>query len=208
MKKEDATMKLIQRFISSWLAVCLVLSMLPVQALATDKPEAEPMAAETAMTEPDAESIPTEPEISEPTEESVPEPKETDEPAVPMEEVQGTEAAEVVTEEIITETVSHVASDVADAENDNDAVDVVAELINNLPALEEIQKNPLNEQQADYFQVQAAYDAYESLTDDQKSLMSSAEETFGAYFDYFNTACTILPPVNTSTPWMKRKRLP
>lgn len=69
---------------------------------------------------------------------------------------------------------------------DREAADSVAAMINALPSLKEIQAKPLEEQGTDYNQVQAAYDAYAKLTEDQKALLPEAEAAFGAYFDYFN----------------------
>lgn len=78
---------------------------------------------------------------------------------------------------------------------DREAADDVAAMIDALPSLEEIQTKPLEEQSADYNQVQAAYDAYAKLTENQKALLPETEDVFGAYFDYFNG---LTVPVTTS----------
>ena len=69
---------------------------------------------------------------------------------------------------------------------DKEAADAVAALIEALPALDEMKTKSLEEQGADYAQVQSAYDAYEKLTASQKALLPPAEEVFKPYFDYFN----------------------
>ena len=70
----------------------------------------------------------------------------------------------------------------------NTAVAVTA-LIDALPALKEIQAKELEEQAADYDQVQAAYSAYENLTENQKALLPFVEGVIKPYFDYFDTFC-------------------
>lgn len=69
---------------------------------------------------------------------------------------------------------------------DRNAADAVKALMDALPSLETIRTKSAQEQLADYNQVQAAYDAYCALTDDQRALLPEAEDIFRAYFEYFN----------------------
>lgn len=71
-------------------------------------------------------------------------------------------------------------------ETDAAAAAQVKALIDALPSLDVIQAKPMEEQQADYNQVQAAYGAYEALTESQKALLPAPEGVFKPYFDYFN----------------------
>lgn len=75
---------------------------------------------------------------------------------------------------------------------DRAAADEVAVLIDALPDLESIQEKPVADQQADYNQIQAAYEAYEKLTDSQKILLPSSEKVFEPYFAYFNTLVVVV----------------
>jgi len=70
---------------------------------------------------------------------------------------------------------------------DQAAADAVAALIDALPSLKEIQAKPREEQSADVERVNAAYDAYGKLTEEQKALLPPAEDVFKPYFDYFSS---------------------
>ena len=61
----------------------------------------------------------------------------------------------------------------------------VQKLIDALPAANELAAMSLKEQQAVYEKVQAAYNAYEALTDEQKAEVTGAE-IFDSLFDVFN----------------------
>ena len=61
---------------------------------------------------------------------------------------------------------------------DKATADAVAALIAAQPALVDIQAKPYEEQGGDYTQVNAAYDAWKALTDDQKALLTCGQEFF------------------------------
>ena len=69
---------------------------------------------------------------------------------------------------------------------DQAIADTVAAQIEALPALKDIQAKPMEEQGTDYTQVNAAYDAYIALTEDQKALVSYDQEFFDPYLAYFS----------------------
>ena len=71
------------------------------------------------------------------------------------------------------------------AETVDEAVQSVQDQIDALPADTELAGMSLEEQQAGYEQVMAAYDAYEALTDEQKAQINGAEK-FDALFAVFN----------------------
>lgn len=62
-----------------------------------------------------------------------------------------------------------------DSAKTDEAVQSVQEMIDVLPTAEELKAMSLEEQQAVYEQVQAAYDAYDALTDEQKGQINGAE---------------------------------
>ena len=64
-------------------------------------------------------------------------------------------------------------------------VEEVQKLIDELPTADELAAMSLEEQQAVYEKVQAAYDAYEALTDEQKAEVTGVE-IFESLFDVFN----------------------
>ncbi len=70
-------------------------------------------------------------------------------------------------------------------EEPDTAVTDVQALINALPTAEELKVMPLEEQQTVYTQLCDAYDAYETLTDEQKTEVTGAE-IFDALFAVFN----------------------
>ena len=71
---------------------------------------------------------------------------------------------------------------------DQATADAVDALVAELPALADIQAKPMEEAGAEYDQVNAAYDAYMALTDDQKALLAYGEELFLPYLQYFSGA--------------------
>lgn len=72
-----------------------------------------------------------------------------------------------------------------DSAKTDEAVQSVQELIDALTTAEELKAMSLEEQQAVYEQVQAAYDAYNALTDEQKEQITGAE-VINDLFDVFN----------------------
>ncbi len=75
------------------------------------------------------------------------------------------------------------------------AVTEVQALIDALPTAEELESMPQDEQGTAYEQVQAAYDAYTALTDEQKELITGAE-IFDALFAVFNGMTNALDIAN------------
>ena len=60
-------------------------------------------------------------------------------------------------------------------------------MIQELPTVEQFQAMDADAQLEAYNQVQAAYDAYMALTEEERSVISGAEETFEALFAHFNS---------------------
>nr|WP_300323633.1 hypothetical protein [uncultured Anaerostipes sp.] len=71
----------------------------------------------------------------------------------------------------------------------------VQELINELPAADELRNMTTEEQQAVYEKLQTAYDAYQSLTDEQKEEVIGAE-IFDSLFTVFNGMVNVLANQN------------
>ena len=63
----------------------------------------------------------------------------------------------------------------------------VSAMIRQLPTVETFQSLDADAQLEAYNQVQAAYDAYMALTEEERSAISGAEETFEALFAHFNS---------------------
>ena len=63
----------------------------------------------------------------------------------------------------------------------------VSAMIRQLPTVEAFQSLDADAQLETYNQVQAAYDAYMALTEEERSAISGAEETFEALFAHFNS---------------------
>ena len=63
----------------------------------------------------------------------------------------------------------------------------VSDMIRQLPTVETFQSLDADAQLEAYNQVQAAYDAYMALTEEERSAISGAEETFEALFAHFNS---------------------
>ena len=63
----------------------------------------------------------------------------------------------------------------------------VSAMIQQLPTVEAFQSLDADAQLEAYNQVQAAYDAYMALTEEERSAISGAEETFEALFAHFNS---------------------
>ena len=78
---------------------------------------------------------------------------------------------------------------------DQAAADAVAALIAELPTVEALRAMTAEEQQAVYNQLQAALNAYNALTIDQKALIPNAEAVLLPLFDYFNSLNASVPTV-------------
>ena len=63
----------------------------------------------------------------------------------------------------------------------------VSAMIQQLPTVETFQTLDADAQLEAYNQVQAAYDAYMTLSEEERSAISGAEETFEALFAHFNS---------------------
>ena len=63
----------------------------------------------------------------------------------------------------------------------------VQSVVDELPAVDVLQKMDMEAQREIYDKTQAAYDAYMALSEDEKAEVEGAEETFEALFGYFNT---------------------
>ena len=63
----------------------------------------------------------------------------------------------------------------------------VSAMIRQLPTVEAFQSLDADAQLEAYNQVQAAYDAYMALTEEERSAISGAEDTFEALFAHFNS---------------------
>lgn len=62
----------------------------------------------------------------------------------------------------------------------------VKAMVEALPALEALQAMSIEEQQQVYTQTQAAYDAYQALSEEARAEIPGAEETFDTLFGHFN----------------------
>ena len=71
----------------------------------------------------------------------------------------------------------------------------VQKLIDELPTVDELAAMSLEEQNSVYADLQAAYDAYEALTDEQKTEVTGTE-LFESLFDYFNGMVNTLATEN------------
>ena len=128
----------------------------------------------------------------------------TEETTVPteavVEEVENPEEAETGTEETAAETTESVKKNAGvesepeeasepmetDEGTGDEQVTAVVALIEALPAVEELEGMSEEKHLVAYGQIQAAFDAYCALSDEQKLLISGAEEAFEALFAYFN----------------------
>ena len=63
----------------------------------------------------------------------------------------------------------------------------VSAMMQQLPTVETFQSLDADAQLEAYNQVQAAYDAYMALTEEERSAISGAEETFESLFAHFNS---------------------
>ena len=72
----------------------------------------------------------------------------------------------------------------------------VQKLIDELPTVDELAAMSLEEQNAVYADLQAAYEAYEALTDEQKAEVTGTE-LFESLFDYFNGMVNTLATENS-----------
>ena len=91
-----------------------------------------------------------------------------------------------VADDLVTEQEATQKATEEQTAMDQSAANMVQAMIDALPTLEEIQAKPLEDQMADYIQVQAAYKSYEELTESQKMLLPDSGTVFGIYFEYFN----------------------
>ena len=66
-------------------------------------------------------------------------------------------------------------------------VEDVKNLIETLPALEDVEAMSLEKQRIIYDQTQAAYDVYSQLAEEEKDMLSKEHEKIEALFGYFNT---------------------
>ena len=83
---------------------------------------------------------------------------------------------------------------VAATENAQDVKAMVAQL----PDLDTLKAMTLEQQQEVYTQTQAAYDAYQALSQEEKAGVEGAEDTFQALFDHFNSL--VMPLEATTAP--------
>lgn len=72
-------------------------------------------------------------------------------------------------------------------------VTAVEELIKKLPSLDELKEFTQEEKTAVYEQVQKAFDAYESLKEDQKALLTGAEDLLKELLEYFTELAVPIP---------------
>ena len=63
----------------------------------------------------------------------------------------------------------------------------VKAMVAQLPNLDTLKAMTLEQQQEVYAQTQAAYDAYQALSDEEKAGVEGAEDVFQALFDHFNS---------------------
>ncbi|MCI9657371.1 MAG: hypothetical protein HFI14_02030 [Lachnospiraceae bacterium] len=78
-----------------------------------------------------------------------------------------------------------------DVLNLEEAAAAVRELIEALPSPEELKELDEDGQKAAYDQIQAAFDAYEELTEEQKAQFSDAEELFQELLKYFEESAIL-----------------
>ncbi len=78
-----------------------------------------------------------------------------------------------------------------DVLNSEEDVAAVRELIEALPSPEELKELDEEGQKAAYDQIQAAFDAYEELTEEQKAQFSDAEELFRELLKYFEESAIL-----------------
>lgn len=68
----------------------------------------------------------------------------------------------------------------------------VRAMVEALPTVDALKAMTLEQQQVVYTQTQAAYDAYQALTDAERADIAGGEKTFDELFGYFNTLVTPL----------------
>lgn len=145
-------------------------------------------AANAAVSAPDSENEeePDAPDKADETEQPVSEESETEEslnPAEPETAVPEDGAADQ--EEPEAEEASNPEKPET-AVPEDEAVEKVIEQLAALPSLDEVKSQTEEEQKNSYDQVQEAYDAYESLTEEQRAQIEEAEGIFAPLFEYFN----------------------
>lgn len=85
----------------------------------------------------------------------------------------------------------------------------VKAMVEALPALEAVKAMTQGEQQEVYAQTQAAYDAYQALSDAERASLEGAENTFEELFGYFNTLVMPLEETQpTEEPEEKEEGIP
>ena len=191
------------------LAAVLILSTGTGSSVFAEAEETEPVTGQEQVTEPVTEpEIPTVNEMlteGETSGESETETEPVTEPETDAETEPATEPeTEFVTEtELETQNMPPAQVQSAppaqnqileDSAKTDKAVQSVQELIDALPTAEELKAMSLEEQQAVYEQVQAAYDAYNALSDEQKSQITGAEvfdELFAVFNSMTNTLVTV-----------------
>ncbi len=76
-------------------------------------------------------------------------------------------------------------------QTEDSAADVTVEnvknLIEELPALEDVESMSLEDQRIVYDQTQAAYEAYSQLAEEERDMLSKEYEKIEELFGYFNT---------------------
>ena len=98
-------------------------------------------------------------------------------------------------EEIPASACAYQCAECQQAAADQAAADAVAALLAELPTVEALRAMTAEEQQTVYNRLQAALNAYNALTVDQKALVPNAEAVLLPLFDYFNSLNASVPTV-------------
>lgn len=72
--------------------------------------------------------------------------------------------------------------------------DRVRDMLEALPSPEELPELPFEQQRQAYLDTQAAYDAYQALTDAERASLEGAEDLFDGLFSFFNS---LIMPLET-----------
>ena len=178
-----------KKLLALLMAVTLTFQLVtPVFAEEIEETQAATEAVEVETETPVTEIPTTEPPVPETAA-----PEKTSAPTEPQPTTEVTEATEEVTEpeSEAGETTEKPTEETAEPteigeEAEDEQVAAVAALIEALPSVEELEGMTEEEQLAAYEQIQGAFDAYDALPEEQKLLISGAEEAFEALFAYFN----------------------
>ena len=178
-----------KKLLALLMAVTLTFQLVtPVFAEEIEETQAATEAVEVETETPVTEIPTTEPPVPETAA-----PEKTSAPTEPQPTTEVTEATEEVTEpeSEAGETTEEPTEETAEPteigeEAEDEQVAAVAALIEALPSVEELEGMSEEEQLAAYEQIQGAFDAYDALPEEQKLLISGAEEAFEALFAYFN----------------------